>query len=213
MNLKVRVINVGSTGGLSAIRKGTADIAGVHLLDDSGEYNIPFLKKFGISDAIIIKGYLREQGLMVRTDSQIAKLEDIINVRFINRNTGSGTRVLTDLNMKDIALQKGLTFEELVNGIDGYHTEAKTHSAVAAAVKMGKADAGIGIRTVAELNGLRFIKIADEEYDFVIPKRLLESREIKTFLEALRSHEFRRKLPHGLQTYGRTGETVSFSSV
>lgn len=211
MDLKMRVINAGSTGGLSAIRNGTADIAGLHLLDASGEYNIPFLKKFGISDAIIIKGYLREQGLMVRTDSHITKLEEIIGVRFINRNTGSGTRVLTDLQMKEIALQRGLTFEELVNGIDGYHTEAKTHSAVAAAVRMGKADAGIGIRTVAELNGLRFIKIADEEYDFIIPKRLLESREIKTFLEALRSFEFRKKLPHGLRTYDRTGEIISFS--
>lgn len=211
MNIKMRVINVGSTGGLSAIRNGTSDIAGVHLLDASGEYNIPFIKKFGISDAVIIKGYLREQGLIVRTDSRITKLEDIIGARFINRNTGSGTRVLTDLMMKNIALQRGLTFEELVTGIDGYHTEAKTHSAVAAAVRMGKADAGVGIRTVAELNCLRFIKIADEEYDFVIPRRLLESSEIKTFLGALRSDEFRINLPHGLRTYDRTGEIVCLS--
>ncbi len=208
MNIKMQVINAGSSGGLSAIRNGTADIAGVHLLDESGEYNIPFLKRFGIENAVVIKGYLREQGLIVRAESDIKIFEDIINVRIINRNTGSGTRVLTDLRLREIAKQKGISFEELTNSIKGYHTEAKTHSAVASAVKLGKADAGIGIRTAAELNGLKFIKIADEEYDFVIPLKLLKSREIKIFLEALRSIEFKEKLPHGLRAYERTGEII-----
>lgn len=209
MNLKMRVINVGSSGGLNAIRNGTADIAGVHLLDEYGEYNIPFLKMFGIDKAAVVKGYLREQGLIVRKDSNIRRFEEITNVRIINRNTGSGTRVLTDLKLREIAEQKGISFEDLTNSIEGYHTEAKTHSAVASAVKLGKADAGIGIRTVAELNGLEFIKVADEEYDFVIPLRVMESREIKIFLEALRSNEFKEKLPPGLRTYERTGEIVA----
>jgi putative molybdopterin biosynthesis protein len=207
-NLKMRVINVGSSGGLSAIRNGTADIAGVHLLDESGEYNIPFLKRFGIKNAIIIKGYLREQGLIVRKDSKIRGFEDTVNARIINRNTGSGTRVLTDMKLRELAMRREVSFGELTESIDGYHTEAKTHSAVASAVKLGKADVGIGIRTVAELNGLKFIKIADEEYDFVIPLKLLENREIKLFIEALRSEEFRKKLPPGLRTYERTGEII-----
>ena len=206
--LKMRIINAGSSGGLNAIRNGTADIAGVHLLDESGVYNIPFLKKFGIEDAVIVKGYLREQGLIVGRGSNIAKFEDLVNARIINRNTGSGTRVITDMKLKEVAEQRGASFEELTNSIDGYYTEAKTHSAVAAAVKFGKADAGIGIRPVAELNGLKFIKIADEEYDFVIPQRLLETREIKLFLEVLRGKEFRKKLPPGLKAYERTGEIV-----
>ncbi len=206
--LKMRVINAGSSGGLSAIRNGSADIAGVHLLDESGEYNLPFLKRSGINDAVLVKGYLREQGLIVRTDSGIKGIEAIIHARIINRNTGSGTRVITDLMLEDIAEKKGVSFEELTTRIDGYHTEAKTHSAVAAAVKLGKADAGIGIRTVAEMNGLKFIKIADEEYDFVIPYRLLESSVIKRFLEALGSEEFKEKLPGGLRTYERTGEIL-----
>ncbi|MFZ2410481.1 MAG: molybdopterin biosynthesis protein, partial [Candidatus Methanoperedens sp.] len=206
--MKIRVINAGSSGGLGAIRNGTADIAGVHLLDESGVYNVPYLEKFKINNAVIVKGYLREQGLIVRKDSSITKFEDIVNVRVINRNTGSGTRVMTDMKLKEIARQRGVSFEELINSIDGYHTEAKTHSAIAAAVKLGKADVGVGIRPAAELNGLKFIKIADEEYDFVIPKRLLESREIKLFLEALRGKEFREKLPPGLKTYERTGEIV-----
>jgi putative molybdopterin biosynthesis protein len=206
--LKIRVINAGSSGGLSAIRSGIADIAGIHLLDDSGIYNVPFLERFGITDAVLVKGYLREQGLIVRKDSGIKKFEDIINARIINRNTGSGTRVMTDMKLKAIAKQRGVTFEELACRINGYHTEAKTHSAVAAAVKLGKADAGVGIRTVAELNGLKFIKIADEEYDFVIPSRLLGTKEIKTFLEVLRGNEFKKKLPPGLKVYERTGEMV-----
>lgn len=208
MNLKMRVINAGSSGGLSAIRNGTADIAGVHLLDESGVYNIPFLARFSIDNAVIIKGYLREQGLIVRADSRIERFEDIIDARIINRNSGSGTRVMTDLKLRKVAEQMGISFEELTNSIKGYHTEAKTHSAVASAVRLGKADAGIGIRTVAELNGLEFIKIADEEYDFVVPLKLLDSREIRIFIKALRSEEFSKKLPRGLRTYERTGEII-----
>ncbi|MCZ7397171.1 MAG: molybdopterin biosynthesis protein [Candidatus Methanoperedens sp.] len=210
-DLRIRVINIGSSGGLSAIRNGTADIAGVHLLDDSGVYNISFLKRFGIKEAILVKGYLREQGLMVKKGSDIKVFDDILNARIINRNTGSGTRVITDLKLKEAALKKGVSFEELIDHIDGYQIEAKTHSAVAAAVKLGKADAGIGIRAVAEKNGLEFIKLADEEYDFVIPFKLLESIEIKKFFDALRSEDFKRKLPEGLRTYERTGEIVNFN--
>lgn len=206
--LKIRIINAGSSGGLSAIRSGIADIAGIHLLDESGIYNVPFLGRFGIKDAVLVKGYLREQGLIVRKDSGIKKFEDIINARIINRNTGSGTKVMTDMKLRDIAKQRGVTFEELTGRITGYHTEAKTHSAVAAAVKLGKADAGVGIRTVAELNGLKFIKIAEEEYDFVIPSRLLGTKEIKTFLEVLRGNEFKEKLPSGLRVYERSGEIL-----
>ncbi len=187
--LKMRIINVGSSGGISAVKNGIADIAGVHLLDESGVYNIPFLERFGLFDAVLVKGYLREQGLIIRKDSKIKEFEDLINSRFINRNTGSGTRVMTDLKLKEVAKQREISFEELADAIKGYHTEAKTHSAVAAAVKLGKADVGVGIRTLAELNGLKFIKIADEEYDFVIRKSLMENEVIKKFLEGLRSQK------------------------
>jgi putative molybdopterin biosynthesis protein len=204
----MRIINVGSTGGLSAIKNGIADIAGVHLLHESGVYNIPFLEKFEIVDAVLVKGYLREQGLLIRPDSKICEFKDIIDARFINRNTGSGTRVMTDMKLKEVALTRNMSFKELIHGIKGYHTEAKTHSAVAAAVKLGKADVGMGIRTAAELNGLKFIKIADEEYDFVIPKRRMDRKEIRKFLDVIRSKEFKDKLPPGLRTYQRTGEIV-----
>ncbi len=208
-NLKMRVINAGSSGGLNAIRNGTSDIAGVHLLDESGAYNIPFLKRFGIENAILVKGYLREQGLIVKKDSKIRSFEDTPDSTMINRNTGSGTRVITDLKLRELAIKKGLSFEELTSSIKGYHTEAKTHSAVAAAVKLGKADFGVGILTVAKMNGLGFIKIADEEYDFVIPVKLLKSIEIKKLIEALRSEDFRKNLPEGLHVYEKTGEIIT----
>lgn len=206
--LNVRVINTGSSGGLSAIRNGTADIAGVHLLDEKGEYNISFMEEFGIHDAVVVKGYLREQGLVVRKDSNIRKIEDVTSSRLINRNTGSGTRVLTDRKLKEIADKKGISFEKLKASINGYNTEAKTHSAVAAAVGLGKADTGIAIRTAAELNGLGFIKIADEEYDFVISSKIIGTPDVKLFLKALRSEEFKEKLPPGIRTYERTGEII-----
>jgi molybdenum cofactor synthesis domain-containing protein len=210
--LKMRIINAGSSGGLSAVKNGIADIAGVHLLDESGVYNIPFLERFGLADAVLIKGYLREQGLIIRPDSNIRDLEDLVNARFINRNSGSGTRVMTDLKLNELAKKREVSFIELVNSIKGYHTEAKTHSAIAAAVKIGKADVGIGIRPVAEPNGLKFIKIADEEYDFVIPERLIKSSEIRRFLEALRSKELKEKLPVGLRAYESTGKLYLFNN-
>lgn len=206
--LKMKIINTGSSGGLSAVKKGIADIAGVHLLDESGYYNMPFLKRFGIYNAVLVKGYLREQGLIIRNDSNITKFEDVVNSRFINRNTGSGTRVMTDIMLKNIAEKQGISFIELTKKIKGYNTEAKTHSAVAASVKLKKADAGIGIRAAAELNGLKFIKISDEEYDFVIPVNIIESSEIKKFIKSLTSEEISSKLPSGIKTYARTGEIL-----
>ena len=73
-----------------------------------------FLKDSGLFDAVLVKGYLREQGLIIRKDSKIKEFEDLINTRFINRNTGSGTRVMTDLKLKEVAKQREISFEELV---------------------------------------------------------------------------------------------------
>ncbi|HIH45079.1 MAG TPA: molybdopterin biosynthesis protein [Candidatus Methanoperedenaceae archaeon] len=208
MGLNMRIINAGSSGGFSAIKNGTADIAGVHMLDESGGYNLPFIERFGLEDTALVKGYLREQGLMVRKNSDIRGFEDLPGKIIINRNRGSGTRLLTDMKLREAAAGLGMSFEELRSRIGGYETEAKTHSAVASAVKLGRADAGIGIRSVAEMNGLGFIKIADEEYDFLIPEKLLGKDVIKRFLEALGSDEFAKSLPVGLRVYERTGEII-----
>ncbi|MCL7413852.1 MAG: molybdopterin biosynthesis protein [ANME-2 cluster archaeon] len=205
----VRIINKGSTGGLVAIRDGIADMAGVHLLDDAGEYNLSFMERFGLENAVFVKGYLREQGLIIRPDSPIQGFEDILTARFINRTPGSGTRVLTDRNLRELAAAQGIGFEELCASIKGYDTQARTHSAVAAAVKLDRADVGIGIRSAAHLNGLKFIHLADEEYDFVVNKEFIHGNLGMVFLDVLRSKEFSSSLPDGIKTYARTGEIAT----
>jgi putative molybdopterin biosynthesis protein len=203
----VKVINVGSQGGLVAVRKGIADISGTHLLSASGEYNLPFVKEFGLRDVALVKGYLRQQGIITRKGEMIS-LDRLTETQFINRNAGSGTRVLTDTLLQQIATTRGLEFDALTQSIKGYDYEARTHSAVASAVKLGKADAGIGIKPVADLNGLAFHPLADEEYDFVIPLDRLEELPLTRFLQALRSQEFASRLPSGIQTYDKTGHIV-----
>jgi putative molybdopterin biosynthesis protein len=98
--------------------------------------------------------------------------------------------MLVDLHLSKIAISKGFTLEEFTKRILGYTSEAKSHSAVAAAVAQGRADVGVGIRTVAEMYGLDFIKIGDESYDFLLAKDRLEKPAVKSFLDALRSKEF-----------------------
>ncbi|HIP63241.1 MAG TPA: molybdopterin biosynthesis protein, partial [Archaeoglobus profundus] len=134
-----KVINVGSTGGIMAIKRGEADIAGVHLLDPyTGTYNIPYLLKYGLKgQAVLVKGYIREQGLIVAKGNpkKIEGIEDLLrsDVTFINRNAGSGTRILLDMYLKKIAEERGLSFDEIKRSIKGYDVEAKSHTAVAIA--------------------------------------------------------------------------------
>ncbi|OPY29456.1 MAG: molybdopterin biosynthesis protein MoeA [Methanocella sp. PtaU1.Bin125] len=186
----VRSINVGSMGGLRAIRKGIADVAGVHLLDESGVYNEPFLQ--GI-DGLLVKGYVREQGLILPKGNPqgISGIADLPGRRIVNRTRGSGTRTLFDMELNRLAAAKHVPVGELIESIEGYDVEAKTHSAVASAILSGKADAGLGIRTVADQNGLDFVPLRDEEYDFVVQKSRLDKPAIKAFLEVLRSSELR----------------------
>jgi len=216
--LSFKIINVGSIGGLQAVKRGEADVAGVHLLDEStGEYNLPFLDQYGIAEtATLIRGYNREQGFIVAKGNpkKIKSFEDLLrdDVSFINRNLGSGTRLLIDLNLRKVAEAKGLNLSQLTNRIRGYRIEAKSHSAVALAVLNSKADVGFGIRTSAELYGLDFIKVADEKYDFLIPKRRLERNAVRQFVSELRSIEFRSELERsapGLVATEETGRVIN----
>lgn len=199
-SLRTKVINIGSIGGLNAVKRGEADIAGIHLLDEvSGDYNLPYLKRYGLSsDAVLVRGYVRQQGLMVAKGNPkgVRGIEELPsgNVTFMNRNRGSGTRVLFDLRLRRIASERKTAVEKLVSRIDGYETEAKSHSAVAIAVLHGKVDAGLGIRTVAEMNGLDFIPIADEYYDFLVLKKRLQKEGVKRLLDTLRSDDFKVEL-------------------
>lgn len=199
-NLLAKVINVGSLGGIQAVRDGAADIAGIHLLDrGTMRYNLPFLERYGLRDrAILVRGYRRQQGLIVGKGNPhgVRGFEDIIDkgLRFVNRNAGSGTRILIESWIKDLSERIGIDAGSLRARVKGWNFEVNTHSAVASAVARGNADAGVGIRPVAEAYGLDFIPLAEEEYDFLIPASRIEKDSVKGFLSALRSEEFKREL-------------------
>lgn len=203
----MRIINTGSTGGITAIRNQHADIAGIHLLHENGEYNTPHLKQYKIKNAALIKGYLREQGIITR-DKNITSIQDLIGKTIINRNTGSGTRTLTDLLLKQLAARQHTTLKALTKQIKGYHTQAKTHSAVASAIKLGKADAGIGIKPAATYHNLHFTKIADEEYDLLVTREFLQTPQAEAIIQTLQSKKFKKALPEGITTYKRSGEII-----
>ncbi len=216
--LKAKIVNTGSIGGIEAVERGEADIAGIHLLDeDTKEYNLPFLQQFNLSNrAYLIRGYTREQGLIVAKGNpkNIRDFKDILrkDITFINRNRGSGTRVLLDLNLRIIADNLKITFEVLKEKINGYDVEAKSHSAIAAAISQGKADTGLGIRTVSHYYGLDFVHQADEKYDFLIPVDRKDKEAVKNFLDILKSpilhNDLKEKMP-GLTATMQTGTVLT----
>jgi putative molybdopterin biosynthesis protein len=191
-----KIINVGSTAGLQAARRGEADIAGVHLLDEqTGEYNRPYVKP---GDGLaLVRGYIRRQGLVYRPGSDLPQpltFERLVEIAaqdgklvLINRNRGSGTRILFDLCVRSCAQALSMPVDKLTEGLRGYDTEAKSHNAVAASIALRKADWGLAIDTVARDYQLAFTFMQDERYDFVIPTDKLSQPAIRRFLELLRS--------------------------
>ncbi|MFK7896873.1 MAG: molybdopterin biosynthesis protein [Myxococcota bacterium] len=167
--LRVKLLAVGSGGGLSAAQRGECDLAPIHLLDEASDsYNAPFLTP-GLR---LLSGYRRMQGVVTRQDetrSIDALLEDP-TVRMVNRNRGAGTRILIDRLLGE-------------RRPPGYPYEPRSHFAVAAAIAQGRADWGVTIESVAREAGLRFSSLRAEEYDFVVP----ESRWEKPALRLLRS--------------------------
>jgi putative molybdopterin biosynthesis protein len=214
LGLNVKIINVGSLEGLKSVIRGEADIAGIHLVDEeTGEYNIPYLKRYNVRNAVLIRGYMREQGLIVAkgNPNNVRGFEDVVDkgLTIVNRNRGSGTRVLLDMKLREIARARGLTFEELVSKVKGYYYEARTHTAVAAAISQGKADVGVGIKVAAELYNLDFISLGWEYYDFLIPKAKLGKEQVKAFIRVLKSPEARRELEKlGYRVPSNVGEVV-----
>jgi putative molybdopterin biosynthesis protein len=215
-----KIVNVGSMGGLQALKRGEADIAGIHLLDEaSGDYNTQFIKKFDLeNDIILVRGYIREQGFMKRKDNNkiVNDFSDLLNpeISFINRNRGSGTRILIDMCLEYLAKKKNTSLTELVKKINGYDLEAKSHTAVASAVSQGKIDVGFGIKTVAEQNGLNFVSHSFERFDFAINNKRLNKESVQLFLKILRSKEFGKKLKDlapGLSVDVETGNLIDLT--
>jgi len=184
--------HVGSLAGLTALRRGLAHVAGTHLLDEAtGEYNAPYIKRlFGENQIALINLAYRQQGLIIEQGNPkgIKSLKDLAerDLTFINRQRGSGTRILLDYELKRLGVEP----EDIV----GYERELYTHLSVAAAVKSGAADAGLGILSVAKALNLDFVPVAEERYDIAIPVDFLELPQIKTILDLITRETFRRRV-------------------
>ncbi len=210
-----KLISVGSTGGFKAALRGESDVSGIHLLDsETGRYNRPMVERFGRGKLLLVSGYYRRQGLIVAPGNPlgIKSIRDIIegDVRFINRNKGSGTRILFDKLLSETCRELGITVDDAVGKIKGYNVEAKTHSSVALAVKIGRADVGLGIELAARMHGLDFIPITWEEYDFVVNKLKLERECVSKFLSLLKDRdtiEYIKKTP-GYRPKENVGDVV-----
>jgi putative molybdopterin biosynthesis protein len=177
--ISVKALNVGSTGGLAAAKRGECDIAAIHLMDPAtGEYNRPFLT----AALELVSGYRRLQGIVYRKGDprfEGQSLEDAIGgaistpeCLMVNRNAGSGTRILTD---------------RLLGGAKpaGYWSQPKSHNAVGVAVAQNRADWGIAIETIARQYGLGFIPAQDEHYDFIVPRARLARPAVQRFRAVL----------------------------
>jgi len=191
--------HVGSMGGLMAVKRGEAHLAGTHLLDEkSGEYNVPFVKRFlSGTPVILVNLVFRRQGLCVPKGNPkgIRGFPDLTRgeVVFVNRQKGSGTRLLTDSHLKRLGIDP--------LSIRGYDREEYTHMGVASAVAGGTADAGVCILAAARALDLDFIPQARERYDFVIPEDLLKLEPIVALLDILRNDPVFRKTIHDLGGY------------
>jgi molybdopterin molybdotransferase/putative molybdopterin biosynthesis protein len=188
--LKIAAANVGSLGGLLALERGETHIAGTHLLDPAtGVYNIPDIKN-AVPKVPLALVHLaqREQGILVAhgNPKALANLKDLARsgIRFVNRQAGSGTRVLLDHELKKQNIDPAC--------IAGYEREEFTHMAVGVAIASGLADAGLGVRAAATALELDFIPLAEEEYDLVIARAFYESERGAKLMRIIRSDPFKR---------------------
>ena len=183
--LSLSSAHVGSMGGLSALKRGEAHLAGIHLLDEeTGEYNVPFLQKLLSHENIILVNLVyRQQGLFVLKGNpkNIRGFEDLLrdDVRFINRQSGSGTRLLTDKYLKELTINP--------QKISGYEKEEFTHMGVASAVLGGIADTGLGIFAASRALELDFIPVAQERYDLAVPSQFFKTEMIQKLLEIIQN--------------------------
>jgi putative molybdopterin biosynthesis protein len=187
--MRLTSANVGSLGGLIALRRQEAHLAGSHLLDpETGEYNWAYVRRYlPDQDVVLVTLVEREQGFIVPAGNPagLAGWDDLCRheLRFVNRQRGAGTRVLLDYELG----QRGLDPSTL----PGYGREEYTHLAVAAAVASGTADFGLGIRAAANALQLGFVPLTLERYDLVIPRQQYASRLLQPLLDLLSDGEFR----------------------
>ena len=204
-DIRVSSGNVGSLGGLMAIKKGVCHLGGAHLLDtETGEYNQSYIEKYlkGIKVSVF-NLVMRDQGLIVPKGNpkSIKGINDLIrdDVTFVNRQAGSGTRILFDYKLNQSGYDK--------SQIQGYDHEEYTHMAVAVDVLSGAADCGMGIYAAAKALDLDFITMVREQYDLIIPSSYLQNQNIQGLIETIRSNNFKERV-NALGGYdpGKSGE-------
>ena len=206
--LSLASANVGSLGGLQALRREEAHLAGTHLLDeDTGEYNIPYIRRvLGDSEVVVVNLTYRDQGLIVPKGNpeNIRTLSDLSreDVSFVNRQRGSGTRLLLDYELKLAGIS--------VESIKGYDRDEYTHTGVAAAVASGIASVGLGILAAARALDLDFVPLLKERYDLVIPKRYYESQLLQPLLQIIRRSDFQEQVTNlGGYDTSQTGQVIA----
>lgn len=191
-HLSLSSSHVGSMGGLMAVKRGVCHLAGTHLLNEGdGSYNISYINKYlpGIN-AKLIHLVMRDQGLILPPGNPkaIQGIEDLArqDVLMINRQGGSGTRILLDYRLKQLGIAPAQ--------IAGYTNEEFTHMAVAAAVLSGAADTGLGIYAAAKALGLDFIPVVTEQYDLLVPEIHFETPAVQGLLEVICSESFKARV-------------------
>lgn len=191
-NLTLSSSHVGSMGGLMAVKKGVCHMAGSHLLDtEDGSYNIQYLKKYlPDMDVRLVNLVFRDQGFIVPKGNpkQINGIDDICreDIRFINRQSGSGTRILLDYRLEQSGIDAGM--------INGYEIEEFTHMSVAVAVLSGTVDVGLGIYAAAKALDLDFIPMVTEQYDLVIPQIYIDMQQMQILLDIINSGVFKKRV-------------------
>lgn len=199
--------NVGSMGGIMALKSGETHIAPIHLLDmETGEYNSSYIKKYLPDKKIcLIKCVKRIQGFMVEKGNplNIIDFKDLSreDIRFVNRQRGSGTRLLLDYNLKKLKMNP--------EHITGYFREEYTHLSVAAAVASGDANVGLGVYSAATMMNLDFIPVCNEEYDIAVLEEYIDMDIIKEFIATIKSKAFKDELEKlGGYDYSETGKII-----
>ncbi len=204
---------VGSAAGLAALMLREADIVGLHLLDEgTGQYNIPFLKRFWIDDrTTLVRGYLREQGLIVRRGNprRVASIDDLTRkeVRLVNRQRGSGTRILLDHLLSRLAERRSVSVSRLVADVRGYENEVRSHGDVMAQISARKADVGLGLKPTEDR--LDFISLHEEFFDFAMDRDKMKRAEVQAFTKLLSSRRFAEGVKGlGIKTTRESGNVV-----
>jgi len=180
--------NVGSLGGLVALKRCESHLAGSHLLDpETGDYNLAYIRQYLPGVPVRVYGFVgREQGLIMRKGNPkgVKSLDDLTRpeVRYVNRQRGAGTRVLLDYHLRRIGISS--------SSIQGYGQEEYTHLGVAAAVASGRADCGLGIPAAAQSLDLDFVPLFQETYQLIIPKIFAESELLAPLFIVINNKDF-----------------------